>query len=107
LHDAAESGNVIAVREIVACGTDINSVNRYGETALYLAASNCHAEVVEFPLVHGADANVSASERKQGLAALVHGANSPLDEAMIWQHSEVVKLLIAKHADVNATDNFG
>ena len=39
IHDAALKGNIEAVKQHLAAGTDVNAKDRYGATPLHLAAA--------------------------------------------------------------------
>jgi ankyrin repeat protein len=65
---AAKSGDVEAARALLESGADINSRDRYGQTALMLAARGGHEALVETLIEHGADPNVTA---KYHLSALM------------------------------------
>ena len=95
LHDAAEGGNIIAVKRHLAAGSDIESrCIDCGGTALGHAARNGHKGVVEFLISNGADVNVNID-------------GTPLHPAAFKGDKEIAELLIAKGADVNAMDDNG
>lgn len=68
LERAAVAGDVPAVEACLSAGVDVNARDRYGQTALMLAAHRGHLDVVKALLHHGADMNVTA---KYGLSALM------------------------------------
>ena len=57
IHDAAKAGNIKAVKQHIAAGTDVNAKGRWGSTPLLLAALYGHKEVVELLISNGADVN--------------------------------------------------
>jgi ankyrin repeat protein len=67
-EDAAKSGDVEAARALLQSGVDINALDRYGQTALMVAAHGGHESLVEMLIEHGADLNVTA---KYHLSALM------------------------------------
>lgn len=81
-RDAALRGDAAALQSLLQAGTAINSLDRYNQTALMLAARHAHAEVVELLIRAGADLEVTA---KYGLSALML--------AVINQHDKVARLL--------------
>ena len=98
IHDAAEKGNIAAVKQYLADGTDVNTKDSRGETPLHLAAAKGHKEVTELLITEGADVNAKSDTEFEG---------TPLDDAADGGHKEVVELLIAKGADVNAKRDDG
>jgi len=56
LRTAASRGETERAAELLAQGTDPNSHNRFGTTALHLAARNGHLQIVELLLEYGAAA---------------------------------------------------
>ena len=96
IHEAAKKGNIEAVKQHLAAGTDVNAKDEDGYTPLYAVAGGGHKEVAELLIVKGADVNV-----KDGMG------HTPLLIAAIAGHKEVAKLLIAEGTDVNAKDKTG
>lgn len=68
LKRAARSGDADGVESELAAGADANSLDRYGQTALMLAAPRGHLAVVQSLVQHGANLDVRA---KFGLSALM------------------------------------
>jgi hypothetical protein len=67
-EDAIKRGDVQIVLDLLGRGIDADARDRYGQTALMLAAHAGHREVVETLIAHRADLNVTA---KYGLNALM------------------------------------
>ena len=88
LIDAAYAGNVEAVKQHLAAGTDVNTKGKYGRAPLHYAAT---IEIAELLISKGA--GVNARKAKGG---------SPLHQAAYHGHREIAELLISKGADVNA-----
>ena len=65
---AAIAGDRRVIERLLAAGADIDGRDRYGQTALMLAALHGRDEVVRLLLDHGADRDVTA---KYGLSALM------------------------------------
>ncbi|MDB4807876.1 ankyrin repeat domain-containing protein [Verrucomicrobia bacterium] len=58
IHDAAFKGNIEAVKQHLAAGTDVNAKNDWSEwTPLHRAAEYNHKEVAELLIAKGADVN--------------------------------------------------
>jgi len=92
IHEAAWEGNIKAVAQHLASGTDVNAEDDlYGDTPLLWAAGFGHKEVAVLLIAKGADVNAKDEE-----------AATPLHWAAYKGHKEIAKLLIAKGANVNA-----
>jgi cytohesin len=93
LLNAAEDGNIIAVKRLLAAGVNVNAVTYSSETPLHFAAIHGYKEVAELLIEKGADVNAKGV-----------GGRTPLHWAANRGHREVAELLIAKGAEVNAMD---
>jgi hypothetical protein len=81
--DAAFGGNIEAVKQHIAAGTDVNAkAGDAGSTPLHWAVAFGHKEIVE--LLITASANVSAKNNK---------GRTPLDLAIMRSHTEIADLL--------------
>jgi cytohesin len=96
IHDAARRGDIVAVKQHLAAGTDVNAKASNG-TPLHLAATFGHKEIAELLIDKGVDVNAVG-----GLLGW-----TPLHWAASEGRKEVAELLIAKGADVNAKDEDG
>ena len=96
IHDAAKTGNIKAVKQHLAAGTDVNAKRDEGMTPLNYAAPEGHKEIVELLIAKGADVNAKDDV-----------GGTPLSWTANKGHKEVVELLIAKGADVNTRDGVG
>ena len=67
-RSAVITGDYVNVASLLAEGVEVNQRDRYGQTALMLAARYGWAEVVRLLLEHKADLDVTA---KYGLSALM------------------------------------
>ena len=94
LMDAAIAGSVDAMTVLIDKGADIDAQNPFGTTALMMSATQI--EKVRLLLGRGAKATIAS---KQGRTALFIAAMSD-------GSAPIVRLLIAKGADVNAKDAF-
>lgn len=89
-EDAIRCGDVQIVRDLHERGADVDARDRYGQTALMLAAHTGHREVVETLIAHRANLNITA---KFGLSALML--------ALVAGHAEVARLLAKAGADLS------
>tara|TARA_Y100000815_G_scaffold246584_1_gene246375 strand:- start:52 stop:441 length:390 start_codon:yes stop_codon:yes gene_type:complete len=62
IHKAAQAGNIEAVKQHLAAGTDVNAKDKYGRTTLHAAAVGGSKEVVELLIAKGADVNAKYEE---------------------------------------------
>jgi uncharacterized protein len=98
---ACRNGNAELVRAALAAGADIRSTNRYGSTALMGPSYRGHVETVRLLLAtpiaidHVNDLGWTAL-----LEAIILGRDGP-------EHAEIVRMLIARGADVNRPDREG
>jgi ankyrin repeat protein len=88
--EAINCGDVHVVRELLARGAEVNGLDRYGQTALMLAAHAGNREIVETLIGYRADLNITA---KFGLSALML--------AIVAGHTEVARLLARSGADLS------
>lgn len=95
--DAAERGDLEAVRALLRQGADVNTAQSDGMTALHWAASNNDVDVARTLLYAGA--TVRAKTRL--------GAYTPLHLASRGGHAEVVRLILEAGADPDAYTTTG
>jgi len=94
LFKAAEGGDIEAVKQHLAAGTDLSAKNGdYQWTPLHAAASKGHKDIVELIIAKAADVN----------AINIFG-ETPLHRASLSGYEEVIELLIINGADVNVQD---
>jgi ankyrin repeat protein len=91
---AAIDGNIEAVKQHLAAGTDVNAKSHAGGTTLRYAAGKGHKEIAELLISKGADVNAKG---KYGWAILHIAAREG--------HKEIAELLISKGTDVNAKND--
>ncbi len=87
---AIKCGEVQVVLDLLERGAEVNARDRYGQTALMLAAHAGHREIVEILISQRADLNITA---KFGLSAIML--------AIVAGHSEVAFLLARAGADLS------
>ena len=96
LNGAAAGGDIEAVKDFLAAGTDVNTKDGWEWTPLHNAAWWGHKEIAELLLANGA-----------GVNAKNNVGWTPLHMAAINGHNEIVGLLVAGGADVNSKNNNG
>ena len=121
LHYAAHEGYKQIVEVLLAYGADVNIGERYyNRTPAEIAMNNNHNKVVELLIAKGADISAlhfalyMKDEAKAG--SLIEGGadvnkrtpygTTPLIRAVDAGFKDIVELLIAKGANVNAKDNW-
>lgn len=87
-RDAAIAGNAGTVERLLAEGELIDGLDRYGQTALMLAATRGHATVIDQLLACDADLDIAA---KYGLTALML--------AIVNRHTDIAAALLTAGAD--------
>ena len=89
ITQAAETGDIEAIKQHLAAGADVNTMT----ASLHRAAYNKHKDIIELLITNGVDVNAKND-----------AAETPLHLATT---KEIAELLIANGADVNATTNRG
>ena len=82
IHDAAGDGNIEAVKQHLAAGTDVDAKNQWRATPLIKAAREGHKAISELLINNEADLNVKNVEGK-----------TPLDYAIENNHTNIADLL--------------
>ena len=93
IHEAAMDGDIEAVKQHLAAGTDVNAKDEDGYTLLTVAVAYGSKEIVELLIFKGVDVNAKND-----------GGSTPLNIATAQGHKEIVELLIFNGVDVNAFD---
>jgi ankyrin repeat protein len=125
LQWAVYDGNVAEVKRLLRAGADVSIANNYGATAMSLAAEVGNAELIAMLLEAGANVESPNADGQTALqevartgnvkaAQLLLDAGAAVDArerfggqtALMWasarRHPEMMELLIAHGADVNA-----
>jgi hypothetical protein len=92
IHDAVEKGNIEAVKQHIAAGTDVNAIDDdWGMTLLYGAVVFGHKEIVELLIAEGADVNAKVEVGD-------YKGQTPLDLATTFRHRRTETAdLLRKH----------
>jgi len=115
LHAARHNSSPGVLKFLMEYGADVNAVDVEGNTPLIMAAwHNSTPEILQFLLDNGADMNVVKNEgsifygtdiRAAGVTSFA--GETPLMLAAMNNSNQVMRVLIANGADVNATDRLG
>lgn len=113
LVNAAERGDLAAVRRMIENGVCTEVLNEEGETALIEAVDEGHLPIVEFLLKAGADPNFMDRQGESVLHEAIEEGRVPVIEALlkdprlhintvepIFQRTPLMRLAIAGKADL-------
>jgi ankyrin repeat protein len=90
LHFAAQDGNIVRIRELLAHGRSPNVFDEISKTPLHYAAEHGHIEIMRVLLEAGADVNAHEEERI---------GNTPLRDVADECSLAVATLLVESGAD--------
>ena len=97
LRGAVRANDIEKVKALLdSKDVDVNAVNKFGQTALHIAASRGYQEIVKMLISSGANVNAKDEDGK-----------TPLHLAAKKGQENAVRLLVAAHADTNAKDKEG
>jgi ankyrin repeat protein len=116
LHWAAYYDHQEIAELLISRGADLDAQDPWDSTPLYLAAEQGHIEIVELLIAEGAEVNVKS--KRWGYTPLHRAAWGPVvrplsersensGSAPNTSYTEIVDLLIAQGAEINARDNDG
>lgn len=94
-HRAAWAGDLARVKELVEQGTDIDTKDEGGWTALHWAASIGHRGLAEYLIANGADVNAKAKD-----------SSTPLHRAAQTGNIDTAALLVDKGANINVGEGY-
>ena len=92
---AARDGNIEAVKQNLAAGTEADKKDIFQKTALHEAARKGRKEIAELLISKGADMNARDSLTL-----------TPLHYAAVSDHKKIAELLIAKGANINEINKY-
>lgn len=131
LFGASEEGNLQGIKDLVkmAQNIDLLATNKHGETALHMAASGGHTEIIKYLQSKGADVNVVDKNvdgliywaARQGQLEVIKylkeenvsldtqnkSGESALHVAARYGHSAVIAYLVSEGAELNLQDTLG
>eukprot|EP01134_Creolimax_fragrantissima_P007166 CFRG7166T1 len=94
----ARYSEIDEIKDYIAKGINVASVNEHGNTALHTAAANGSIEIVKFLLEHCTVENINMGNESK---------NTPLHWAAINGHIEVVKALVEAGGDPDLKNESG
>jgi len=100
LHAAASYGRTEVADLLISKGIKVDVTNKWGQTPLYIAAYNLKKDTVAVLLDKGAQVNVVCSDGATPLSGTAGGLENHFGTNA--KREDVVELLIARGADVNA-----
>lgn len=96
LNIAALQGNVVAVKQHVNAGSDLNKKDEYGSPPLSIAITFGKDEAAMALIDAGVDLNITNND-----------GSTPLHIAAFFCRTEIVKALLEKGADKTLKNNYG
>ena len=91
IWEAAKEGNIEAVKQQLAAGTDVDAKDdKFGLTLLHMAAANNQNEIAKLLIKEGANVNIKDED-----------AQTPIHYASVNGHVDIVELLLVNNANVN------
>ena len=97
IHKAADDGNIEAVKQHIAAGTDVNAKVGAGETPLHNAIRLGNTEIAGLLIANGADVNAKFDDGINGHTAL------DIATSCLWRRPETASLL-RKHGAKTAEE---
>ncbi|KAG2183085.1 hypothetical protein INT44_006066 [Umbelopsis vinacea] len=97
LHYMAKTGDCIGVAMLLERGADINTKNIDGETVLHIAIEEDFFELANFLIESDIDINAKTFREEE----------TALHIAIYAKKTDLVSLLVRRHAYVDATDSYG
>jgi ankyrin repeat protein/beta-lactamase regulating signal transducer with metallopeptidase domain len=114
LHDAARYGYADEVELLLTKGAKVNARDGWGQMPLHVAAAHGHKEVAKLMLTNRAEVNAKDNDSRTPLLSALHFERPTLSygysEIVEKTHKymqDMVEILLANKADVNAKDNKG
>ncbi|MEM9389532.1 MAG: ankyrin repeat domain-containing protein [Bacteroidota bacterium] len=96
IHAATFMGNLKAVEQHIAAGTELNATDEYGSTPLIIAATFDKPKIAKALIKGGANMSATGGD-----------GSTPLHTAAFMCRVEIVKALLANGADKNLRNNYG
>ena len=96
IFQAAGTGNIGRIEELLASGADVNQQDIFGYTPLHRAALTGHTNAIRMLIKSGADVNQQNNDGR-----------TPLHLAAIIGRADAIRMLIEAGADINQTTSLG
>ena len=90
-----KDGNIDILRKLIKGGINVNIRDKYNDMALHHASKRGYKDIVQLLLEHGALVNDADCD------------NSPLELAVLYNHYEIIQLLLSYEANPNTFDFVG
>lgn len=107
LHNAAARGDSGKVERLIRGGADVNARTKTGNTPLHFAVGAGHVATTEVLLKHNAEIDARNNNGRTPFFTLVTSPAWKLSVAHAVSTWEIMKLLAAKGANLNARDKLG
>jgi hypothetical protein len=96
IHTAAFLGNLEAIQQHIAYGSDLNQQDAYGSSPLHIAATFGKTEIAQALIKGGANLNLRSPD-----------GSTALHTAAFFCRTDIVKSLLENGADKNIKNNYG
>ncbi len=96
IHEATFFGDLEAVNQHIAFGTDLNQKDEYGSTPLNVAITFGKNEIAKALIEGGADLTVTSAD-----------GSTPLHTASLFGRVETVELLLSKGIEMEVKNTYG
>ena len=104
IHEAAIDGNIEAVKQHLATGTDVNAKADDEWTPLHEAAWHGHKEVVELLIAKGADVNVKDGDGETPLGKAIRNEQTKIADLLRKRGSKTGEEVLAEESILGAVN---
>ncbi len=96
IFQAAQKGDILRIRTLLAQNIYINQVNIHGQSPLHIATKNGHCKLVEYLLQHGANINLKDFYGR-----------TPLHYAVLYNQVHITQQLLKHRSNPDEQDDCG
>ncbi len=104
IHEAAIDGNIEAVKQHLATGTDVNAKADDEWTPLHEAAWHGHKEIVELLIAKGADVNVKDGDGETPLGKAIRNEQTKIADLLRKRGSKTGEEVLAEESILGAVN---